>query len=107
MARAAKVTDMRPLTHSALLLCAALSLPACSGQDPTTPMNTGTGDSAILAGAFQVSLVAPDTGTGSAGYTAVIGKVYDGATPSQIIWTQSSTAGACKLSKPRVPFCNT
>lgn len=65
------------------------------------------GDASILAGTFQVTLVAPDTATGVAGYTSLVGKVNDGATPSSLQWTVAATVGDCQLLKPRVPFCNT
>ncbi|MFO0573373.1 MAG: hypothetical protein U1A78_05210 [Polyangia bacterium] len=61
----------------------------------------------MLAGTFQVSLVAPDSSLGSPGYTSVVGKVADGPTPAQLQWTTSSSAGGCVLRKPRVPFCDT
>jgi hypothetical protein len=64
----------------------------------------------VLAGSFQVQLVAPTPASGgvpaSAGYTSVVGKVYDGPTPSQIVWEQAAQSGECKLLTPRVPFCN-
>jgi len=60
-----------------------------------------------LVGAFQVVLAAPVTTTGQEadGYTSVVGKVYDGPTPEQIIWEAAASDGACRLLKPRVPFC--
>ena len=89
------------------LLCA--SLWACGGDttDPGTTMDTTPGDANVLAGTFQVNLIAPDSATGASGYTSVVGKVADGPAPSQLLWTQASSDGACKLMKPRVPFCNT
>lgn len=86
-----------------------LGLAGCSSDMASTttpPADTSTGDPKILVGTFLVSLVAPDTATGSAGYTSVVGKVSSGPTPSQVIYTESSSSGACKLMKPRVPFCN-
>lgn len=88
------------------MLCSLLCYTGCE-SGTTTPMDTSMGDPNILIGTFQVSLIAPDAATGAAGYTAVIGKVADGPTPSQLIWTESSRSGACVLSKPSVPFCNT
>lgn len=72
-----------------------------------TSGNLAMGDASILAGTFQVTLVAPDASTGAAGYTSLVGKVNDGATPSSLQWTVSSTVGDCQLLKPKVPFCNT
>ncbi len=71
----------------------------------------GMGDSKILVGSFQVKLIAPVAATPNTpevpGSTAVLGKIYDGPSPSQIIWEQALTEGACTLSTPRVPFCST
>lgn len=64
-----------------------------------------TGDPTRLVGAFQVrSLPAAEPGT--AGSTSVIGKIYDGPTPSQLIWEVKTEEGGCQLLTPRVPFCN-
>ncbi|MCC6551463.1 MAG: hypothetical protein IT372_00390 [Polyangiaceae bacterium] len=40
-------------------------------------------------------------------HTSVLGKVFDGPTPSQIVWEKAAEEGACVLLTPRVPFCNT
>ncbi|XXX75576.1 hypothetical protein WMF30_48795 [Sorangium sp. So ce134] len=79
----------------------------------TTGGSTGpdapTGDPTRLIGAFQVRSL-PDTPTGDApepsGSTSVVGKIYDGPTPSQIIWEMAAEEGSCRLLTPRVPFCN-
>lgn len=63
------------------------------------------GDDATLAGTFEIELVAPDTDT--PGRTTVVGVVYDGATPQNIIWERSMMSGDCELLTPRVPFCAT
>ncbi|MFA6033525.1 MAG: hypothetical protein WC889_11555, partial [Myxococcota bacterium] len=55
-------------------------------------------------GAFQVTMIPAEGST--PGYTSLVGKVYDGPTPSQLVWEVSSTEGGCKLLKPRVPFCS-
>lgn len=71
----------------------------------------GTGDPTILVGSFQVKLIAPVPATPNTpevpGSTAILGKVYDGPTPAQIIWEKALEEGVCKLLTPRVPFCST
>lgn len=97
----------------ALTLTLGLLLGGCgtSGGDTTEEPGTGDteetpkGDPAVLVGSFQVSLVAPQSGT--PGYTAVVGKIYDGPTPSQLVWELAAQSGDCKLMTPRVPFCGT
>ncbi|MDI1436813.1 hypothetical protein [Polyangium sorediatum] len=100
-----------------------LPLLACSSSGETpdgsggqgggggSPPDAEPGDSSILVGAFQVRLVPPvpasENSPATPGSTAVLGKVYDGPTPSQIIWEEATKEGACKLSTPRVPFCST
>ncbi|MGK3969308.1 hypothetical protein WMF01_53040 [Sorangium sp. So ce1667] len=66
-----------------------------------------TGDPTRLIGAFQVRSL-PDTSAAGAasGSTSVIGKLYDGPTPSQVVWEVQAEEGSCKLLTPRVPFCN-
>jgi hypothetical protein len=66
---------------------------------------TGQGDSSQLVGSFQVKAT-PATSVVEAS-TAVVGKVYDGATPSTVVWENPQVDGACTLSTPRVPFCTT
>jgi len=69
------------------------------------------GDPTILAGTFQVKLVEPvpamNGNPETPGYTSVLGKVYDGPAPSQIIWEESLKEGDCHVVTPRVPFCST
>lgn len=100
---------MMPIASSArgALFVASLVCASGCGDTTSTGMDTSKGDESVLVGTFQVSLVAPDTATATPGYTAVIGKVSDGPTPSQIVYTESSRSGVCVLSKPSVPFCNT
>jgi hypothetical protein len=87
------------------LLCSAARLAGCSGS--AAPSDTSMGSADVLVGTFQVSLVAPDASLDSPGYTSLVGKVADGPTPSQLVWTTAASAGGCTLSKPRVPFCDT
>ena len=66
-------------------------------------------DPNVLVGSFQVKLIAPVAATASTaavpGSTAILGKVYDGPTPSSIVWETSQTSGSCALFLPRVPTC--
>lgn len=85
---------------------------SASASDEGDAPTTGEVDyPETLVGTFQVQLVAPvaatDTSPASAGKTSVVGKVYDGATPEAIVWESGTKAGACQLSTPRVPFCDT
>jgi hypothetical protein len=92
-----------------------VSIAACSisTQDPATDAGTGAPvagggapASGEVVGTFTVNLVAP-TETDPSGHTTLVGKVYDGPTLQQIIWEKAAESGACRLSTPRVPFCET
>lgn len=84
----------------------ALVLAACGGSDDdASDCNPAMGDDATLVGTFEIELVAPTADT--PGRTTVVGVVYDGPSPENIIWEQSMTAGDCELLTPRVPFCAT
>lgn len=104
-------------------LALLLALPACSGGGADTDTDTEAtatatgsstgsdtaadtdGDAAILVGTFEVELIGPsDTAPGQ---TAVLGKIYDGPSLSQVIWEEAAVDGACHLVTPRVPFCST
>ncbi len=100
-----------------LLLALGLLFAGCSSSEEETPVpdagveDPPTGDPKVLAGSFQVLLVASTPASGGSpatpGYTSVVGKVYDGAIPSQIVWEKAAQSGDCQLLTPRVPFCNT
>jgi len=81
-----------------------------TGDTPTTG-DTGGEQSGVLVGTFRVELIAPVAATADSpetpGKTTVLGKIYDGAYPGQIIWEEAAKAGDCVLLTPRVPFCNT
>jgi hypothetical protein len=55
-------------------------------------------------GTFKVEVTADESGP-TMGATSVLGKVSSGATPSAVVWEEAGTEGACRLEKPRVPFC--
>jgi hypothetical protein len=91
---------------------AALAIAACSSSMPTengtdaggATSNPGTSPTAgVQVGAFTVR-VPP---SGAVEPVSVVGKVFDGQTPQLIVWETASESGACKLLKPRVPFCAT
>ena len=69
------------------------------------------GDPTLLVGTFQVRSAPPIAASGSTpatpGSTAVLGKIYDGVTPAQIVWEEGLKEGSCQLFTPRVPFCST
>ncbi|HSA21959.1 MAG TPA: hypothetical protein P5076_10940, partial [Myxococcota bacterium] len=39
------------------------------------------------------------------GYTTVVGKIFDGPTPSALVWEETVADGPCQLLTPRVPYC--
>ncbi|MEO6600968.1 MAG: hypothetical protein ABIQ16_13900 [Polyangiaceae bacterium] len=114
-------------TGLAWLGLAVLALTAACGSSDATP--SGAAPSAGAAGAALGSAGAsPSGGTASTDpnavvgsfiidlvgktdssdpYVAVSGKVYDGVTPSTVVWDLVTSAAGCQLLKPRAPFCNT
>lgn len=107
----------------ALAAASPLAVVSCSSPSETDGSSSSSsssssggnqqdaGDPNVLAGTFQVRLVAPvppaDGNPGTPGLTAVLGKIYDGPSPASLIWEEDSKEGACRLLTPRVPFCNT
>lgn len=112
----------RSLLVSALLTAGFVT--GCGSDNTATPTNdagtadTGNGaadvpttsdaavDTDATIGTFQVALVVPSA-TSSEAYTSVVGRVSDGPTPAQIVWSAMATDGDCRLMVPRVPFCAT
>jgi hypothetical protein len=94
-------------TPTLLLMAAALAGCPSSSSDhgPSTPDQADAGATQVV-GTFTISLVAPSAND-SSGHTSLVGKVYDGPTPAQVVWETASESGDCQLSKPRVPFCST
>jgi hypothetical protein len=99
------------------------SHPASSGDDTSTGIDadtsssTGTdtgidtgGDPEILIGSFQLALTEPQPAIGPTpaipGGTTLFGQLYDGPSPSTVVWELAAEAGACRLLTPRVPFCS-
>ncbi|HTN89368.1 MAG TPA: hypothetical protein VL242_37085 [Sorangium sp.] len=79
-----------------------------TGAPDADPPDQGgeTGDPMRLIGAFQVRSLPDTTAAEASGSTSVIGKLYDGPTPSQVVWEVAAEEGSCKVLTPRVPFCN-
>lgn len=89
------------------LFVIAAFLAGCSSSSSSTDDGDdtdGVTDGELL-GTFQIDLVAPADDT--PGYTAVLGKVFDGTQPETVIWTEAMSAGGCVLKTPSVPFCST
>ncbi|MFO0762144.1 MAG: hypothetical protein U0359_37240 [Byssovorax sp.] len=80
-----------------------------TGGGSTTSSGTGgtggSGDPGVLVGSFVIRAKPPAGDT--PGSTAVLGKVYDGPSPSAIIWVPGKKSGDCQILTPKVPFCNT
>jgi hypothetical protein len=94
------------LLSAALAACSDTTKTSSDAGSPAADATTPSGGTGEVVGTFTVSLVAP-TDSDPSGHTSLVGKVYDAPTLSQIVWEEAVTSGACKLSTPRVPFCNT
>ncbi len=75
-------------------------LAAC---DPVAQDSGGVPGDLDVHGAFQLELVPEADGSGQA---AILGRLYDGATPENVIWEIADTDGSCELLTPRIPFCD-
>lgn len=120
-ARALVCLSPLSLARSAAAFGVAFSLLACSEAENSSGATSGapdaggedaaTGDPNVLVGGFQVRLIEPvpamNGNPASPGSTSVLGKIYDGPTPSQIVWEASTKEGDCQVFTPRVPFCST
>jgi hypothetical protein len=86
-----------------------MGISACEGDpsdgepDGGDPADGSTGDE-TAHGTFLLSLVAPLAT--NPGFTAVLGKVYDGPFPYGVIWEDHTGSGLCRLYVPRIPFCD-
>jgi hypothetical protein len=60
-------------------------------------------------GEFSLQLVAPVPASGTtsatAGFTALLGKVFDGPAADTTLWVKQSEAEGCALLTPKVSFC--
>ncbi|HET6336452.1 MAG TPA: hypothetical protein VFG30_24685 [Polyangiales bacterium] len=86
---------------TAIIVCAG-----CDGlEEPPPEESRDAGPRGTeLIGSFSVTLLAPSD-SDPEGHTSLIGKVYDGPSPSQLVWEESMRDGDCQLLTPRAPFC--
>jgi hypothetical protein len=96
---------MKPLHPGLRSLVFPLFLLAGSCMNATEEDKKPSSGSHPTSGGFKVSLAEP-TGF-SAAYASILGKVYDGPSPSVLAWKQVAAGGACKLYTPSAPFCET
>jgi hypothetical protein len=80
--------------------CGPVNASADGGADAARADGASSG---AVSGTFKVQVVLPTMTT--AGNTTVVGRVQDGATPSQIVWTASMQSGDCRLMTPSIPSC--
>ncbi len=95
---------LRPLFAATVLGCSPASSDGAAAAGNGSA-DAAMGDPNLLVGTFQVRLTGPTAAT--PGTTSVVGKIYDGASLSEIVWEDASKDGDCKLLTPRVPFCST
>jgi hypothetical protein len=101
---------MLQLTPTHTIKVAAISLlvagcgPVNTGADGGSDAARADGASGgAVSGTFKVQVILPTMTT--AGNTTVVGRVQDGSTPSQIVWTASMQSGDCRLMTPSIPSC--
>ncbi len=99
------MTKLHRTIYAAGLLAMLLYPRGClvvEDEDSSDNNNPSTGTQPSF-GTFLVSIIAPDGTT--TGYTSVLGRMYDGPTPSAVVWEELAASGDCRLLVPRVPFC--
>lgn len=85
-----------------IVLPLSLIAGSCTSEPDVVTGPGGGGKKAY--GSFQVTLKEPTSST--QGYTSVLGKLFDGPSPSPLAWTEASASGGCRLLKPDAPFCD-
>ena len=88
----------------ALALAVGMSCDAASDRDPELSPDAAVSGSDEVVGTFNLSLVAPSD-SDPQGHTSLVGKVYDGSAPSQLVWEVAAEDVDCRLLTPRAPFC--
>jgi hypothetical protein len=82
-----------------------------SKSDASSSASTDAGPASTdKVGEFSVQLVAPvlasESSTASEGYSALLGKVFDGPATETTLWTSKDQAEGCTLLTPKIPFCD-
>jgi hypothetical protein len=102
---------MRAMKTLSTLILAVATLGACGddGGGTSGGPDAAVGDVTPLIGTISVNLVPElmSAGTTQPAYSALLGKVFDGAQPEAVIWEMKAAANGCTLYTPRVPFCAT
>jgi hypothetical protein len=85
----------------------AAGSPAAGGPTSSKAGATSSGSAAVgdIQGSIVLSLVAPSDE--NEGYSAVLGRFFDGPTPSPIPLELDTEQGNCQLLVPSHPFCST
>jgi len=78
------------------ILTVFIAFELCKNNNPTS----STTNTAPTFGTFQVSLIADGA------YTSVVGKMYDGPSPPNMVFEEIASSGSCRLYKRLYPFCN-
>lgn len=80
--------------------CAVPNTPTDGGE---IIEDAGIGDPNVFVGCFKLTHVVSTFGDSA----SFAGKIYDGATPSTLLWTTSLESGDCRVEIPSTPFCST
>jgi hypothetical protein len=80
------------------ILTVFIAFELCNNNNKVNPTNPTP--TAQTFGTFQVSLMAEDA------YASVLGKMYDGPYPPNMIFEETAASGSCRLYKRLFPFCN-
>jgi hypothetical protein len=82
-----------------LMFCACLD--SGNGGNPSKPNST-----AASYGTFRIQLIPENKSMNDPAYTSVLGAMYDGPSPPNIIFQEVKSSGVCKLMKAVTPFCS-
>ena len=104
------------LALTSALVLAGVSLSACRSSpmsvaaDGPAPHDAGSAAASdAFLGGFVISLISPvleDGVVATPGYTTLLGRVTDRATPPAVVWNVVAEGGGCRLLTPQVPICS-